>query len=257
MIIARFASNGGSAYGIVDGETVSEAQGDPFGGHLERSGADLPLARVKLLAPCIPSKVVAVSSNYRAVLRELGKEPPEEPLLFIKPESSVVGTGEAIRIPEYSTYVTHEPELAVVIGKECKNVSADRVAEYVLGYTCANDVSSRDIQNREVHMTRAKGFDTYCPLGPLLVTGMPPESLAVRSYLNDQLVLDTNTSDMVFPVADLIAFASGCMTLRPGDVISTGAGGLGTIEPGDRIDIEIEGIGRLSNPVVKIGALES
>jgi len=250
MEFARVMTENGPSFGIVRGEEVELLTKFPVSAtDYESTGRKVALSSVTLLAPSEPSKVVAVSSNYHAVLKAIGKEPPKEPLLFIKPGTSVVGPGEAIVIGGGSTFVTHEPELAIVIGKICKNVEEADVDDYVLGYTCANDVSSRDIQNVEVHMTRAKAFDTYCPLGPTIIPGLPDGVLGVRSLVNDELVLDTNTSDMIFPTRMLISFISKCMTLLPGDVISTGAGGVGPIVPGDVCSIEIDKVGRLSNPV--------
>lgn len=249
-MFVRIDIDGTARYGVVRDGTVRLLEGLPASASEAReTGESVPFEGAKLLAPCEPSKVVAVSSNYHEVLRAIGKEPPKEPLLFIKPSTSVVGPGGDIVIGGGSNYVTHEPELAIVIGRECKDVPESDVERYVLGYTCANDVSSRDIQNEEVHMTRAKAFDTYCPLGPHIVPGLPPEHIGVRSHVNGSIVLDTNTSDMIFPTRMLISFISRCMTLLPGDVISTGAGGVGPIEDGDVCTIDIDGIGMLSNPV--------
>jgi 2-keto-4-pentenoate hydratase/2-oxohepta-3-ene-1,7-dioic acid hydratase in catechol pathway len=252
MKFVRYAGEQGPRYGILEDGKVLEAHGDPYTGALEAAGPGHDLGSLTLLAPCAPSKVVAVSGSYRAVLDQAGKDAAPEPLIFLKPDTAVIGPGAAIEVPSFSSYVTHEPELAVVIRSQCHRISAEEAADHVLGYTCANDVSARDIQSREVHMTRAKGFDTFCPVGPSIVTGFPPGSLAVRSYVDGEVVLDTSTDDMIFSIEELVSFASHCMTLRPGDVISTGAGGFAPMQPGSLVEIEIEGVGRLGNPVVQI-----
>lgn len=253
MILARYATNDGPRYGLVHGDDVTELRGDPFAGPLAPDAAWGPtrrLADVRLLAPCTPSKVVLASTNYGEVLRMFDKPAPEEPILFVKPSTAVIGPGEAIQIPPGTSKVTHEPELAVVIGRPCSAIPPEHVRDFILGYTCLNDLSARDIQDREVHMTRAKGFDTFCPVGPFIVTELDPADLRIRSYVNGEVCLETRTSDMIFGVEELVSFASHCMTLLPGDVVSTGASGVGPTRPGELVEIEVEGVGRLGNPVV-------
>lgn len=250
MILARYMTSDGPCYGLVEGDEIVELRGSPFGGPVEPWGRVQRLEDVRLLAPCTPSKVVCASTNYGEVLRMFDKPTPEEPIIFIKPGTAVIGPGEAIRIPPGTSRVTHEPELAVVIGRPCSAIPADRIFDYILGYTCSNDLSARDIQDREVHMTRAKGFDTFCPVGPVIVTELETGDLGIRSYVNGEKCLETTTADMIFSVAELVSFASQCMTLLPGDVVSTGASGVGPARPGDVVEIEVDGIGRLANPVV-------
>lgn len=258
MIIARFSTLDGPRYGLVHDDQVVELRRSPFDGvpidpALDAWGPSRPLSAVQLLAPCVPSKVVLASTNYGEVLRLFDKPAPDEPILFIKPSTAVIGTGEAIRVPPDTQKVTHEPELAVVIGRPCSDVPPAEAHRYILGYTCANDLSARDIQDREVHMTRPKGYDTFCPLGPWIVTDLDPACLRIRSRVNGEPCLETTTDDMIFGVAELVSFASRCMTLLPGDLISTGASGVGPARPGDVVEIEVEGIGSLANPVVERG----
>jgi len=207
----------------------------------------------RLLAPVIPrSKVLGIGRNYAAHAAELGNEVPAEPLVFLKPNTSVVGPGDPIVLPAQSREVHHEGELAVVIGRLCKDVPVERVHEVVLGYTAANDVTARDLQRSDGQWWRAKGFDSACPLGPYLVTDLDPADLRVTTRLDGETVQDGRTSQMVFDVAAIVAFVSSAMTLLPGDVILTGTPeGVGPMEAGQRVEVEVEGIGVLSNPVVR------
>jgi len=209
---------------------------------------------VRLLAPAVPGKIVCVGRNYAAHAKELGNAVPDEPKLFMKPPSSVIGPDETIVRPLHmSALVHHEGELAVIMGKRARHVDADEALSYVFGYTCANDVTARDLQRKDEVFTRAKGFDTFCPLGPLLVGAeeVPdPQALEVTVRVGDALRQSGRTADMVFSVASLIAFISAIMTLEPGDVILTGTPeGVGPLEQGDRVEVEIPGVGRLENPV--------
>jgi len=198
-----------------------------------------------------PSKIVAVGRNYVAHARELGHEIPVEPLIFLKPSSAVVGDGDDVVYPRQSHRVDHEAELAVVIGRRCKDVAAADALAYVRGYTCANDVTARDLQEIDDQWTRAKGFDTFCPLGPRIVEGIDPGSVSVVARVNGEVRQQGKTSDMLFAVPILIAFISGIMTLEPGDVILTGTPpGVGPVQRGDLMEVEIEGIGVLRNRVV-------
>jgi 2-keto-4-pentenoate hydratase/2-oxohepta-3-ene-1,7-dioic acid hydratase in catechol pathway len=224
-------------------------QGHPFG-KLEPIGAAIPANEAKLLAPILPSKIIGVGKNYSDHAAEMNSELPAEPLIFLKPNTSVIGPEETILIPRQSQLVHHEAELAIVVGRFCKDVPLDRVSEVVLGYTCANDVTARDIQNTDGQWTRAKGFDTFCPLGPWIETDLDPSDLAVTSYVGAHLRQSGNTKDLIFNVAQIVNFVSSCMTLLPGDVILTGTpAGVGPLVPGDQVDIEIEGIGSLVNYV--------
>jgi 2-keto-4-pentenoate hydratase/2-oxohepta-3-ene-1,7-dioic acid hydratase in catechol pathway len=212
------------------------------------------LTAVRLLAPCRPTKILAVGLNYRTHAAEAGYDVPSEPLVFSKPPSSVIGPLETIVYPALSQQVDYEGELAVVIGRQARSVSPVKAHDFVLGYTCGNDVTARDLQRRDDQWTRAKGFDTFCPLGPCIVTGLDTAHLAIRTHVNGEIRQDASTADMVFNVAELIAYVSQVMTLEPGDVILTGTpSGVGPLQPGDVVDVEIEGIGALRNPVVSQG----
>jgi 2-keto-4-pentenoate hydratase/2-oxohepta-3-ene-1,7-dioic acid hydratase in catechol pathway len=199
----------------------------------------------------VPSKIIGIGLNYRAHALEMGKPLPEEPLMFLKPHSAVIAGGEPIERPAGYERVDFEGELGVVIGQRARRVPRERALDVVLGYCCCNDVSVRDLQKKDIQYTRAKGFDTFCPIGPRIVAGLDPTKLALRTRLNGVIKQDSSTSDMIFDVATLIAFASYHMTLEFGDVISTGTpSGVGNLTPGDEVAIEIEGIGILKNPVI-------
>jgi 2-keto-4-pentenoate hydratase/2-oxohepta-3-ene-1,7-dioic acid hydratase in catechol pathway len=199
----------------------------------------------------VPSKIIGIGQNYRAHAAEMGKGVPEEPLMFMKPRSSMISEGQAIERPSGYERVDYEGELGVVIGKLAHRVSRAVALDYVLGFTCINDVTVRDLQKKDVQFTRAKGFDTFCPIGPRIVAGLDPTNLRIQTRVNGVVKQDSSTSDMIFDVATLIAFCSEHMTLEVGDVISTGTpAGVGNLTPGDVVEIDIEGIGVLKNPVV-------
>ncbi len=205
---------------------------------------------VKILAPVVPSKIVAVALNYKEHAKEMGKPLPDEPLIFIKPPSALCNPYEAIRLPEMSNRVDYEGELAVIIGKKAKNVSVREAKEYILGYTCFNDVTARDLQKKDTLFSRAKGFDTFAPIGPWIETDVEPMSLKIITKLNGKVVQEGYTSDMIFDVYELVSFISRIMTLYPGDVIATGTPpGVGPLNTGDRVEVNIEGIGTLVNYV--------
>jgi 2-keto-4-pentenoate hydratase/2-oxohepta-3-ene-1,7-dioic acid hydratase in catechol pathway len=249
MRIVRFEAGEGSRYGeMVDG-TVHEWEGDLFGAR-RRTGRTHAAGKVRVLPPIIPSKFILASLNYEEVVTQLGYPRPKSPILFLKAPSAIVADGQAIHYPAASKYVTFEPELVVVIGRQCRRVSRERAMEHVFGYTCTNDVSARDIQEAEVQYTRCKSFDTFGPLGPAIVTDIDPSDLAVSGYLNGERRIATRTRNFIFDIPTLISFASDCMTLEPGDLISTGASGVAEMKVGDTVTIEIEKVGRLANPVV-------
>ena len=215
------------------------------------TGEEIPLSEVKLLAPSVPSKIVALGLNYRDHAKELGLPIPEEPLLFLKPPSAVIGPEEKIILPPESKRVDYEAELAVVIRKRARRIAPQRAFDYILGYTCFNDVTARDLQKKDGQWTRAKSFDTFAPFGPWIETDLDPSNLKVRSYLNGFLRQDSSTSELIFPVPEIVSFVSQVMTLEPGDVIATGTPpGIGPLSSGDLIEVEIEGIGRLKNYVI-------
>jgi 2-keto-4-pentenoate hydratase/2-oxohepta-3-ene-1,7-dioic acid hydratase in catechol pathway len=199
----------------------------------------------------VPSKIIGIGQNYRAHAAEMGKGVPDEPLMFLKPRSALLSDGGAIERPSGYERVDFEGELGVVIGKQARRVSADRALDHVLGYTCVNDVSCRDLQKKDGQWIRAKGFDTFCPIGPKIVAGLDPTNLKLQTRVNGAIRQDSNTADMIFDVRTLIAFCSRHMTLEVGDVISTGTpSGVGNLAVGDTVEIEIEGIGVLKNTVI-------
>jgi 2-keto-4-pentenoate hydratase/2-oxohepta-3-ene-1,7-dioic acid hydratase in catechol pathway len=256
--IARFAFDDEVGYGLVDGQIVRQITGAPFGAaEVEVTGVEHDIDGVTLLAPVLPTKIVAVAKNYADHAAEMGGEVPAEPMIFLKPSTAVVGPEASIRIPPQSQQVEHEAELAVVIGRLCKDVPVERVPEVVLGYTCANDVTARDLQARDGQWGRAKGFDTFCPIGPWIVTDIDPDDLAIDCEVNEQIRQDGNTADMVRSVRELVAWISSVMTLIPGDVILTGTpAGVGPLRHGDLVTVTIEGIGTLDNTVVEEGGDE-
>ena len=256
MRIARFIWHNAVRYGIVEGNDVYALIGDPFGPEgsagVRRGSPLAPLAAVRLLAPCVPSKVLLVGRNYAAHIKELAHDVPAEPLISQKPPTGVIGPDAAIVHPaRLSRDVQFEGELAVVIGRLCHRVEGPDALEYVLGYTCANDVTARDLQNRDGQWTRAKGFDTFCPLGPWIETELDPNDLRITTRLNGELKQDARTETMLFPVARLISHVSQFVSLAPGDVLLTGTpAGVAPMQPGDTVEVEVERIGVLRNHVV-------
>jgi 2-keto-4-pentenoate hydratase/2-oxohepta-3-ene-1,7-dioic acid hydratase in catechol pathway len=255
MRIARFTIGDDPVYGLVDGagEKIAEVTGDPLYQRIELTGATHLVEDVRLLAPVIPrSKVIGFGRNYAEHAAEMGGEPAEEPLMFLIPNTAVVGPGDPVVLPPQSSEVAYEGELAVVIGRLCKDVEPDKALGVVFGYTCANDVTARDLQAKDGQWARAKGFDTFCPLGPWVETDLDPSALALVTRLDGEVVQDGSTADMVQGVAALVSYASKAFTLLPGDVILTGTpAGVGPMVAGQRAEVEIEGIGTLSNPVVR------
>jgi 2-keto-4-pentenoate hydratase/2-oxohepta-3-ene-1,7-dioic acid hydratase in catechol pathway len=238
------------SFGIIESDQVHELNNAPWI-ELSRGSATYPLANVKLVAPVTPTKIVCVGRNYAAHAAELGNEIPKEPMIFLKPPSSIVGPGDAIVLPKYSQRVEHEGELAIVIGKTCSHLGDnDNPLSYVFGYTCANDVTARDLQKSDVQFTRAKGFDTFCPVGPHIETDLDPANVIVETRVNDDLRQSGSTSLMIYPCAFLVRWISRMMTLFPGDVISTGTpAGVGPLLPKDIVEVSVTGIGVLRNPV--------
>jgi 2-keto-4-pentenoate hydratase/2-oxohepta-3-ene-1,7-dioic acid hydratase in catechol pathway len=282
MRIARFAFGGEVRYGVVDGGAVdsgvvpggvvdggvvdggaaggesaelevAELAGHPFGAAdaIRYTGARYPLADVRLLAPVLPSKIVAIGKNYAAHAREMGGEPPAEPVIFLKPSTAVAGPVDPIIRPvALSKRVDYEGELAVVIGRVCRDVPADQAGAYVFGYTCANDVTARDLQATDGQWARAKGFDTFCPLGPWIETQLDPSDLEIRTTVNGEVKQESRTSLLLHAVPALVSYAAAVMTLLPGDVLLTGTPeGVGPLDHGDQVSVTIEGIGTLTNRV--------
>jgi 2-keto-4-pentenoate hydratase/2-oxohepta-3-ene-1,7-dioic acid hydratase in catechol pathway len=239
------------AYGGVEDEGIRIYRGTPFVAW-EPTESIVPFAEARLLAPVFPTKVVAAGKNYADHAAEMGSKLPDEPLIFMKPATAVVGPGDAVRYPPESVEVHHEAELAVVIGRVASKIAVEDALAYVFGYTAANDVTARDLQRSDGQWTRAKGFDTFCPLGPAVETEFDPtEGHAVIARVNGEVRQDGSTADLIFGVAELIAYISAVMTLLPGDVILTGTPeGVGPVEVGDVMEVEVDGIGTLRNPVV-------
>ncbi|MEW6276943.1 MAG: fumarylacetoacetate hydrolase family protein [Bacillota bacterium] len=249
MQIGRFSYQEETFFGVVEGDVVFPVA-DPFRSLEPLSGRKLPLAEAVPLAPCRPGKAVCVGLNYRDHARELGMALPEEPVLFLKPPTAVIGPGESIIYPDMSRQVDYEAELAVVIKKEARHVREEEAAGYILGYTCANDVTARDLQRKDGQWTRAKSFDTFLPLGPYIETDLDPGRQEISLYLNGERKQHSSTDQLIFPVSRLIAFISRIMTLLPGDVILTGTpAGVGPVQPGDVVEVVISGVGRLINRV--------
>ncbi len=246
----RYEFDGRPGFGRLDGERVHEHAGELFTRH-EATGRSFRLADVRLLAPTQPSKVVAMWNNFGALRAKLGLGLPEEPLYLLKSPNSWSAHGEPIAVPRCGGKVVFEGELGIVIGRRCSGASEAQALEAVFGYTCANDVTQAEILNRDASFaqwTRAKGFDTFCPMGPAIATGLDPQSLRVRTLLDGQVRQDYPISDMTFPVPRLVSLISQDMTLLPGDVILCGTSvGVGSMKPGSLVEVEIEGIGRLSN----------
>ncbi|MFD5429337.1 fumarylacetoacetate hydrolase family protein [Streptomyces sp. NPDC127084] len=264
MRIARFSIDGNVAFGAVEGDGT----GDPAGlvldiikgipyADFELSGTKVPLSKVRLLPPVLPNKVVAIGRNYAEHAAELGTEVPDVPIAFFKPTTSVIGSGDAIEYPSFSRELHHEAELAVVIGRMCRDVPRERVKDVIFGYTCANDVTARDVQQREKQWARAKGFDTACPLGPWVETGIDLAAagdLTIQCTVNGEQRQLGRTSDMIRSIEDLVVHITEAMTLLPGDVILTGTpAGVGPLTVGDEVAVTIEGIGTLTNKVIKRG----
>jgi len=241
-------SPGKIEYGVVIEGEVYALQADA---ESSRPGTKLgKLESLKLKSPVSPCKIVAVGLNYRDHAEELKQKIPEEPLLFLKPKTAVIDPGEPIIIPPQSKRVDYEAELAVVIYRPAKNVKPESANEYILGYTCFNDVTARDLQAKDGQWTRAKGFDTFAPIGPWIETELDPMNLEIEARLNGKVVQKSNTKNLIFPPAQLVSFISSVMTLEPGDVIATGTpAGIGQIKNGDEIVVYIQGIGELKNPV--------
>jgi len=249
MKFVRFEKNGKTSYGVLENDTISRIEGDIFGEYkiLEEKYI---LDEVKLLAPCMPGKIVAVGINYNDHAAEMKHDIPEDPVIFIKPSTAVIGPEDKIIRPEMSQRVDYEAELALVIGKTCKNVEPDRAFEYVLGGTCLNDVTARDLQRKDGHWTRAKSFDTFAPIGPCIVTGIDYNNMDIELALNGEIKQKSNTSFFIKKAHEIVSYISKIMTLNPGDVIATGTpSGVGPMKKGDVVEVRIAGIGILRNYV--------
>lgn len=250
--IYRLMHRGSPRYAVEQGGVLRLVTGDIFSAFHARE--EIAYDEGALLSPVEPSKIVAIGLNYRDHAVEQGKPLPSEPLMFIKPSTSVVGAGRPVVIPPGIGRVDHEAELGVVIGRRASRVPADRADGYILGFTCVNDVTARDLQNAGVGYTRCKGFDTFAPVGPCIARGLDASALAIEGLVNGERRQASNTRELIFTVPELVAFVSSIMTLLPGDIISTGTpSGIGPLVPGDTVTVTIEGIGSLTNPVAARG----
>ena len=254
MRIVRFVALDKVRYGILGGDTVHGLRGGPFthfkpsGSSFTFDGSAYKLDEVRLLAPCLPSKIVCLGLNYRSHAEETNLTIPPVPLIFLKPSTAVIGPDDHIILPRSSRRIDYEGELGVVIGRKARDVPEDKAKEYVIGYTCFNDVSDRHAQRDDVQWTRAKGYDTFAPTGPCIETEVNPDDLKLETYLNGELRQFVRTSDLIFGISKLISFISGVMTLLPGDIIATGTpSGIGRMNPGDIVEVRIEHIGTLRN----------
>lgn len=250
MKLVRFIVNGRESNGILEGSQIIELEQSFLINNSEKSGKIFELSDVELLPPVVPEKVIVIGLNYVKHAEEVNKPVPEEPMIFMVSPTAIIAHQEEIKIP-FLDHETHfEAELTIVIGKEAKNVRKESAKEYILGYTIANDVSDRTLQRKDIQFTRAKSYDTFKPLGPLIETSIDPNNLGIKLKLNGDTKQDSNTNDLVFNVEELIEKVSTVMTLNPGDIILTGTpSGVGPLKPGDHIMIEIEGIGKLENKV--------
>ncbi len=251
MRFVRFAYEGRVEYGRLEGEDIQPLAGPP-GLELRPTGPQVPLGAVQLLAPCEPTKIIALGLNYRDHAAEMRMALPEEPLIFMKPATSVIGPGAPIILPRQSRRVDYEAELAVVIGRVARKVAVDVASDYIWGYTCFNDVTARDLQKKDGQFTRAKSFDTFAPIGPWIETTLPDlATVTVEAYVNGERRQQSHIGNLVFGVPVLVSFISHIMTLLPGDVIATGTpSGVGPLHPGDIVEIRLGGIGSLFNPVI-------
>ena len=250
MKYARILFQDKVRYAVIEGDKARLIEGTVFD-KFALTDEVYPLSSVRLLAPSEPSKVVCVGLNYAEHARETNMPVPDEPIFFIKPSTSVIGPGEAIIYPKMTKRMDYEAELGAVIKKQMKNVSPAQVRNYLLGYTCLNDVTARDLQRKDGQWTRSKSFDTFCPIGPWVVNDIDPNNVDIELYLNGKRRQASNTKEFVFKMEDLLSFISRVLTLLPGDVVATGTpSGIGPMKRGDQVEVRIQGIGGLKNPVV-------
>lgn len=249
MKFVRFESQGAVSYGLAEDTMVYKIEGDIFGEY-KVTEEQYKLSDIKLLAPCKPSKIVAVGINYRDHATEMSLELPEDPIIFIKPPTTVIGPEDSIVTPDMSQRVDYEAELALVIGKQAKNVEPSEAFDYVLGATCLNDVTARDLQSKDGQWTRAKSFDTFAPMGPYIVTGVDYNNIDIELVLNGETKQKSNTSYFIIKAHEIVSYISRIMTLNPGDVIATGTpSGIGPMSKGDVVEVKLQGIGILKNYV--------
>lgn len=252
MRIVRFRISDRTRYGVLDGMQVVEYSGTPFSG-FRRGRQRHPVRQVVLLAPVLPSKIVLVGPSYREHAAELGMPVPSDPLITLKPVSALIGPDDPIVHPSLSGRLEAEAELAIVMRRRCRNVARARARQHVLGYTCLNDVTARDLQEKDHVPGRSKAFDTFCPIGPCIATDIDPNAVTIETWVNGERRHAASTAELIFPVEELVTRVSEIMTLLPGDVIASGTpAGVGPLAPADRVEVRIEGIGTLANTVVKV-----
>jgi 2-keto-4-pentenoate hydratase/2-oxohepta-3-ene-1,7-dioic acid hydratase in catechol pathway len=253
MKIFRVLFDKSKHYDVLNGEEIQLVKDKPFP-EIELTGASIPTAQVKLMPPCEPSKIIAMGLNYYSHAREMGCRLPNSPLTFLKPPTAIIGPHSNIVYPSVSARVDYEGELAVVIKKVAWRVDQEQVPDYILGYSCFNDVTARDLQQQDSQWTRAKGFDTFAAVGPWIETDLQPDSLEIETRLNGEIKQQGNTQDMIYSIPEIINFISNVMTLMPGDIIATGTpAGIGPMFPGDQVDVIIAGLGTLTNYVISNG----
>ena len=251
MKYIRFQKNGLLHQGILEGNVIRAIKGAVFDAQ-QQAESTIGLKDVKILAPVTPTKIIAVGLNYTDHAKELKLSTPKEPLIFLKPPSSIIGTGDTIRLPREAERVDYEAEMGIVIKKKSRNLSYEEAESHIFGYTCLNDVTARDLQKKDGQWTRAKSFDTFCPIGPYIETELDPSSLRIELFVNKKRGQSSNTSNMIFDCKELVAFISGIMTLEPGDVIATGTpAGIGPLRNGDEVEVKIEKLGSLINVAEK------
>lgn len=252
MKIVRFRAANKTRYGVLEGAWVVEYAGTPFG-TFKKARKKWPLKQAVLLAPVLPSKIVGVGLNYRDHAEEMRMAVPDRPRIFLKPPSALCGPDDPIVYPRDTRRLEHEGELAVVIRKRAHQVPAERARDFVLGYTCLNDVTARDLQAEDGGPIRAKGFDTFCPVGPCIATDIDPNAVDIETWVNGERRQASNTKNFLFPVEEVVAYVTAIMTLLPGDLIATGTPhGVGPLVPGDKVEVRVEGIGTLANPVIRL-----
>ena len=250
MKLVRFVYKQDIRWGRVSDNCATLLDGEPFG-KIKLSSKKVPLNEIKFLPPATPSKIILVGLNYKDHAKELKMKIPRQPIIFLKPNTTLIGHGDKIIYPQGVKRLDYEAELAVVIAKTAKCICEREVPKYILGLTCLNDVTARDLQKKDVQWTRAKSFDTFCPLGPWIETDLDSANLKIKLYLNGKLKQDSSTANFIFPLAHLVSFISRVMTLLPGDIISTGTPpGVGPMKRGDTVEVEVEGVGRLKNQVI-------
>ncbi|MBE0480606.1 MAG: fumarylacetoacetate hydrolase family protein [Dehalococcoidia bacterium] len=256
MRVVRFALRGKARYGVLENGVIRGLTGSPFERAISArswDGSEYPAQDMRLLAPCVPSKIIGLGVNYESHIEETGIPRPAAPLIFLKPSTAVIGPDETILLPWFARRVDYEGELGVVIGRKARHVSEESVPEYVLGYTCVNDVTERHNQKEDGQWTRAKSYDTFAPLGPWIETEVEPDDLLLETFVNGELRQSARTSGLIFGIGKLVSFISHVMTLLPGDVIATGTpAGIGRLSAGDVVEIRIEKIGILRNAVARL-----